>query len=199
MSRSTSRGQRIILANASAPASPTILFLRQLLAPATHFLPEQQGRTSPMKCLAVTALLLVVAAPGLAQAPSDNPWTSSETKTDADAQAKAMHERLDLDRDGYVTVDEVDRFAKLETGATGNSNARVAALSGGFSCSATAIMMGGSPWPKVSPAPMLLSRQWTPIMTGWSRRTSAGPRWRPSCSRPRRSGGRLLPTKACAP
>jgi Ca2+-binding EF-hand superfamily protein len=128
MSRSTSRGQRIILANASAPASPTILFLRQLLAPATHFLPEQQGRTSPMKCLAVTALLLVVAAPGLAQAPSDNPWTSSETKTDADAQAKAMHERLDLDRDGYVTVDEVDRFAKLETGATGNSNARVAAF-----------------------------------------------------------------------
>lgn len=81
-----------------------------------------------MKCLAVTALLLVVAAPGLAQAPSDNPWTSSETKTDADAQAKAMHERLDLDRDGYVTVDEVDRFAKLETGATGNSNARVAAF-----------------------------------------------------------------------
>ena len=73
-----------------------------------------------MKCLAVTALLLVVAAPGLAQAPSDHSLTSGETKADADAQAKAMHERLDLDHDGYVTVDEVDRFAKQQTGATGN-------------------------------------------------------------------------------
>jgi len=81
-----------------------------------------------MKCLAVTALLLVVAAPGLAQAPSDHSLTSGETKADADAQAKAMHERLDLDHDGYVTVDEVDRFAKQQTGATGNRNGRLAAF-----------------------------------------------------------------------
>jgi hypothetical protein len=39
-----------------------------------------------------------------------------------------MHERLDLDHDGYVTLDEVGRFAKQETGATGNTNAWVAAF-----------------------------------------------------------------------
>ena len=80
-----------------------------------------------MKCLAA-AVLFLVAAPGAAQSPSAGPWTSTETKADAEARAKAMHERLDLNHDGYVTVDEVDRFAKQETGAAGHLNARVAAF-----------------------------------------------------------------------
>ena len=91
-----------------------------------------------MKSLAAAALLLFTAAPGLAQPPAQTPlpapkncaellarmpsdglWTRVETRQDADALATALHKKLDLNHDGYVTLDEVKQVAKQATGATG--------------------------------------------------------------------------------
>ena len=91
-----------------------------------------------MKSLAAAALLLFTAAPGLAQPPAQAPlpapkncaellarmpadslWMRAETKQDAETRATAMHKKLDLNHDGYVTPDEINQMAKQATGATG--------------------------------------------------------------------------------
>jgi Ca2+-binding EF-hand superfamily protein len=85
-----------------------------------------------MKSLAAAALLLIT-APGLAQAPSPAPkncaellarlpsdslWMRAETKQDAETRTTAIHKSLDLNHDGYVTLDEINQIAKRATGAT---------------------------------------------------------------------------------
>ena len=75
-----------------------------------------------MRYSILVALPLLLSAPGLAQSPSDDPWTRTETRADAEAFAMALHARLDLNHDGYVTLDEIDQWAKRQTGATGRTD-----------------------------------------------------------------------------
>src|SRR5438067_11923773 len=133
-----------------------------------------------MKSLAAAALLLFTAAPGLAQPPAQTPlpapkncaellarmpsdglWTRVETRQDADALATALHKKLDLNHDGYVTLDEVKQVAKQATGATGELPPDGEAFVRRVSCRAIVIMMAGCPWPKKWQVPMPPSLQWT--------------------------------------
>jgi hypothetical protein len=99
-----------------------------------------------MKSLAAAALLLFVAAPGLAQSPprpspapkncaellarlpSDSAWMRTNLKQDAEVRATAIHNQLDLNHDGFVTVDEIEHFAKQRTGAAAAPDPRSVAF-----------------------------------------------------------------------
>jgi Ca2+-binding EF-hand superfamily protein len=77
-----------------------------------------------MRYSTLAALPLLVSVPASAQAPSGDPWTRTETRADAEAMTTALHARLDLNHDGYVTADEIDQWAKQQTGATGQVGPR---------------------------------------------------------------------------
>src|SRR5437763_1773219 len=99
-----------------------------------------------MKSLAAAALLLFTAAPGaaqpaqapspapkncaelLARLPSDSAWMRTNVKQDAEVRATAIQKQLDLDRDGFVTVDEIEQFAKQHKGTTGAPDPRSVAV-----------------------------------------------------------------------
>jgi hypothetical protein len=99
-----------------------------------------------MKSLAAAALLLFAPASGIAQpaqAPSpapkncaellarlplNSPWMRTNVKQDVEARATAIHKQLDFNRDGFVTVDEIEQFAKQQTGTTGAPDARSVAF-----------------------------------------------------------------------
>lgn len=81
-----------------------------------------------MKRLALAALPLLASAPVLAQAPSDDPFTRTETKHHAEAIAMKIHARLDLNHDGYVTMDEIEQMSKQATGATADLSPPVLAF-----------------------------------------------------------------------
>ena len=99
-----------------------------------------------MKSFAAAALLLFTAAPGatqpaqapspapkncaelLARLPSDGAWMRTNVKQDAEVRATAIHNQLYLNHDGFVTVDEIEQFAKQRTGTTGAADPRSVAF-----------------------------------------------------------------------
>jgi|SRR5438067_469987 len=99
-----------------------------------------------MKSFAAAALLLFTAAPGAAQSaqapspapkncaellarlPSDSAWMRTNVKQEAEARATAIHKQLDLNHDGFVTVADIEQFAKRQTGAAGAPDPRSVAF-----------------------------------------------------------------------
>ena len=61
----------------------------------------------PRKILAL--LLTAMTAPALAQT-TPNPFLHDETRADAEAKAATMFEAMDLNHDGYVTLDEISAY-----------------------------------------------------------------------------------------
>ena len=96
---------------------PRLLSALLPLAPFASLAQAQSASPAPANCAEL-----------LARLPADSLWMRTETKREAEARAIGLHKKLDLDHDGYVTLDEINQFAKQRTAATGGADPGAVAL-----------------------------------------------------------------------
>lgn len=92
---------------------PAVLPLLAMTASPAWAAPGQVTTTAPKNCAEL-----------LARMPANSEFMRIETKKDVEAEQLAMHKRLDLNHDGFVTLDEAMQWTKEQTSIAGEPSAQ---------------------------------------------------------------------------